>query len=108
MKQAFIYLALPIILALSCSQTEDPASTTGSNSNGTNSGTTTPTPQVADCGGKTGFDKLVCLCDNFKASLSTSQLASVQLSYSVVNNSGWPTITKNCGWVLPVPLRKKC
>lgn len=103
MKQAFIYLALPIILALSCSQTEDPASTTGSNSNGTNSGTPTPTPQVADCSGKTGFDKLVCLCDNFKTSLSTSQLASVQLSYSFSNIKTWSNLPASMSPRIGIP-----
>ena len=44
------------------------------------------------CVGATGVAKLICLCDAFKATLSTSQVSSVQLSYSFSNIKTWSNL----------------
>ncbi len=60
--------------------------------------TTDPTPvtppsgTVKDCSSLTGIAKLVCLSENVKASLSTSQVASLQLSYSKADAVKWSNL----------------
>jgi hypothetical protein len=66
----------------------------------TNSTSTTSTTSVsaveastsATCTSLTGTAKLLCLCDEFKASLSTTQIATLQLSYTFSNISTWSNL----------------
>ncbi|RXK46529.1 DUF3500 domain-containing protein [Aquirufa rosea] len=100
MKKPLINLVLLFIFILSCSKSEDPISTSGSTSN---SSSTTTTTQVADCGGKLGVDKLICLCDNFKARLSSSQLASLQMAYTFSNIKTWSNLPASMSPRIGIP-----
>jgi len=42
-----------------------------------------------DCSSKTGIDQILCLIDNLEASLSSSQLASLQISYAFSSAIKW-------------------
>ncbi len=53
---------------------------------GTSGGTTT------DCSSKTGIEQIVCLADAFKATLSATQIASLQLSYTYSNIKRWSNL----------------
>ena len=44
---------------------------------------------LADCNKETGIAKIVCLAENFKATLSDAQLSSLQLTYSVTDAKRW-------------------
>ena len=75
------FLTIPLIIALlivSCKDTStvDP-------------GTSTPTGTVKDCSSLTGIAKLICLSENVKATLSSSQVASLQLNYSKADALKW-------------------
>lgn len=63
---------------------------------GTAVGVTGVSPVVAStasaCATATGVSKLICLCDQFKATLSASELASLQLSYSFANIKTWSNL----------------
>jgi Protein of unknown function (DUF3500) len=45
-----------------------------------------------DCSTTTGVAKLICLCDAFKATLSSAQIAALQLSYSFANIKTWSNL----------------
>lgn len=100
MKRVIIFLSLSIFL-FSCIKTDDPTVTSTSSSSGTSASSSTG--QTVDCGTKTGFDKLVCLCDNFKASLSASQLASAQLSYTYANVKTWSNLPASMSPRIGIP-----
>jgi len=102
MKHAFIYVIFGLF-CLSCVKTDDPTATTSTSSSSGSSTSTTTTGQTVDCSAKTGFDKLVCLCDNFKASLSASQLASVQLSYTFANVKTWSNLPASMSPRIGIP-----
>lgn len=53
---------------------------------------TVGTSSTTNCDAQTGVAKLVCLCDAFKASLSSTQLAAVQLSYTYANIRTWSNL----------------
>jgi Protein of unknown function (DUF3500) len=44
------------------------------------------------CDTKTGAEKIVCLCDAFKATLSSSQISTLQLAYSYSNIKTWSNL----------------
>ena len=50
-------------------------------------GTTT-----TDCSSKTGVEKIVCLADAFKATLSSSQITALQLDYTFSNIKTWSNL----------------
>jgi hypothetical protein len=52
-------------------------------------------PTLTDCTGTTGVAKVVCAAQNFKATLSTAQLAAVQLDYTQANAVKWSNLP--CG-----------
>jgi Protein of unknown function (DUF3500)/Secretion system C-terminal sorting domain len=52
-------------------------------------------PPPTACETLTGFDKVVCLADAFKATLSASQLATVQLSYSLTDAKKWSNLPQS-------------
>lgn len=58
----------------------------------TSSNDPTPTGSVKDCSSLTGLEKVVCLAENFKATLSTSQLALMQLDYTKANAVKWSNL----------------
>ncbi len=51
-------------------------------------------PPVA-CETLTGIDKIVCLADAFKATLSASQLATVQLPYTLTDAAKWSNLPQS-------------
>ncbi len=58
---------------------------------------------VSNCTSLTGVSKLICLCDAFKASLSASQLAQVQLSYTFNNIKKWSNLPASMSSRLGIP-----
>ncbi|MEM0578314.1 DUF3500 domain-containing protein [Flavobacterium polysaccharolyticum] len=74
------------------------SSTTGSTTSGSSSsvGTIGVSAVVASdpstCTSLSGIAKLVCLCDQFKASLTTTQQAALQLSYTYANIKTWSNL----------------
>jgi hypothetical protein len=58
----------------------------------TSSNDPTPSGAVKDCSSLTGLEKVVCLAENFKATLSTSQLAAMQLDYTKANAVKWSNL----------------
>ena len=48
-----------------------------------------------DCETLTGINKIICLADAFKATLSASQLATVQLSYSLTDAAKWSNLPQS-------------
>lgn len=55
----------------------------------------TPTVTTEDCDSETGVDKIVCLANNFMATLSTSQQSSVVVTYNLTNAKRWSNLP--CG-----------
>ncbi len=47
---------------------------------------------TTSCDTQTGLAKLVCLCDAFKATLSSSQISTLQLSYTFANIKTWSNL----------------
>jgi hypothetical protein len=47
---------------------------------------------ASDCSSLSGVSKLVCLVDNFKATLSSTQLSQAQLSYTFSNIKTWSNL----------------
>lgn len=62
-----------------------------SSSDGTTSGSTTYNPDPVEVSGCaiSGIGQIVCLANAFKASLTSTQLASVQLTYSTTSAKKW-------------------
>lgn len=81
----FSLLAVSMMLFAGCSDSEvSPESSTS-----TTTGTTTSPAEVTDCVSATGINKVICLANAFKATLSSTQLAAVQLEYSKANAIKW-------------------
>lgn len=47
---------------------------------------------TAGCDSKTGVEKIVCLAEAFKATLSSSQISTLQLSYTYSNAKTWSNL----------------
>lgn len=58
---------------------------------------------VSNCTSLTGVSKLICLCDAFKATLTTSQLAQLQLSYTYNNIKTWSNLPASMSSRLGIP-----
>ncbi len=52
-------------------------------------------PPPAACENLTGIDKIVCLADAFKATLSAAQLATVQLPYTLTDAAKWSNLPQS-------------
>lgn len=97
-KNTIINTLIIILLSLfiySCSNdgsssTEDSSSTTGSV--GTTGVSAVAVSEPSTCASLSGTAKLICLCDQFKASLSTTQIATLQLSYTFANIKTWSNL----------------
>jgi hypothetical protein len=73
---------LALILTITSCKKEDATSSTTT--------TTNPDPiVVTDCASATGIEKIICLANAFKAQLTSSQLTTVQLSYSKSDAIKW-------------------
>jgi Protein of unknown function (DUF3500)/Secretion system C-terminal sorting domain len=53
-----------------------------------------PPPPTA-CDALTGIDKIICLAENFKGTLTASQLATVQLPYSFADAAKWSNLPQS-------------
>ena len=53
------------------------------------------TPPPTACDNVTGIEKIICLADAFKAILSASQLATVQLNYSFADAAKWSNLPQS-------------
>ncbi len=72
-----------LVTCVSCSGDEDVTGTT-TNDDGN------PDPiEVTSCSSTSGIDKIICLADAFKAQLSSSELSTVQRSYSTTEAKKW-------------------
>ncbi|UHG94183.1 DUF3500 domain-containing protein [Spirosoma oryzicola] len=103
MKRNNVTLFLLILLGFStsfesCKSTDVDAtsttgSTTGSTTNASSSITTalSATATTTTCG-STGVAQIVCLAEAFKATLSSTQVSTVQLSYSKANAQKWSNL----------------
>lgn len=81
--QTFLAAAVVTVALASCKK---------SDSSGTTSGSSTYNPDPVDvtsCASATGIAKLICLADAFKAQLSSSQIATLQRSYSKAEAQKW-------------------
>ncbi len=57
----------------------------------------------ASCTSQTGVAKLICLCDAFKATLTATQLAQTQLSYTFANIKTWSNLPAAMSARLGIP-----
>lgn len=58
---------------------------------------------AVNCTTQTGFAKLLCLCDAFKATLSSTQLSSLQLSYAYSNIKTWSNLPASMSARIGIP-----
>ena len=81
-NHVFLFLTI-CLFTLGCktSATDDPNPTS-----------TAGTGTIKDCSSLTGLAKVVCLAENFKATLSSSQLTTMQLDYSKTNAVKWSNL----------------
>lgn len=74
----------------STSSNSDSDTTTGSTSSSSDDN---PDPiDVTSCSSDTGINKIICLANAFKSQLGSSELAAVQLSYSVTDAKKWSNL----------------
>jgi hypothetical protein len=89
MKHFCLAFALSSIM-ISCGKDSGTNSSSSADSTTTSTGDTNPDPiDVTSCDSETGINKIICLADAFKATLTSAQLATVQLSYSRSNAIKW-------------------
>ncbi|WPQ60555.1 hypothetical protein SIO70_19585 [Chitinophaga sancti] len=75
---------------ISCGKDSGSDSSSSSDSTTTSIDDTNPDPiDVTSCDAETGINKIICLADAFKATLTSAQLATVQLSYNKSNAIKW-------------------
>lgn len=99
------YLLVCFTLLLSCNKESNPVvtptpsttTTTGSTTTTTGSSTTTTGGSTtatsnASCTGVSGLARVVCLAEAFKATLTSSQLSTLQLAYSKTDATKWSNL----------------
>jgi len=84
-----LFLLASIIVIISCSKSDDSSTTTTTTTESTGSYTS------SDCSSLTGTAKIVCLANNFLATLSTSQQESVVIALNLTNAKRWSNLP--CG-----------
>ncbi len=95
-----IFLSVAVISTaffFSCSKDSNNGSTTNPTPTPNGAVGTTGVSAVAvssptTCASSAGTAKLICLCDQFKASLSAAELATLQLAYSFNNIKTWSNL----------------
>lgn len=89
-------LALFVIFTVGCSSDNDtdvtPDTTTGSTSSSITAALLSTTSSNTSCSGSTGVARAVCLAEAFKATLSSSQVSTMQLTYSQSNAEKWSNL----------------
>lgn len=78
-------------LALTVSSTSSGTTTTGSSSTITAVLSTTTSTNTS-CASSTGLAQVVCLAEAFKATLTATQLSTMQLDYSLTNAKRWSNL----------------
>jgi len=58
---------------------------------------------TAGCSSLSGVAKLICLCDAFKATLTSTQIAQLQLSYTFANIKTWSNLPASMSARLGIP-----
>lgn len=87
-----LFLAIALIVAACSSCKKDSTSSTGGDGDTTTTGSTDTNPDpidVTSCSSDTGVNRIICLANAFKSQLSSSQLETVQLSYSITDAKKW-------------------
>src|SRR4051812_8237439 len=99
MKQKLVYgffsFLLIATIVTACGKTDSSGSTTSNSSSGNNYSDSAVNPDAVDvtaCSADTGISEVICLANTFMAQLSSSQLAAVQLSYSVSDAEKWSNL----------------
>lgn len=100
MKSLFPIFLIGLLGIVSCEQPGSAVSPTSSTNTNTAS---TSTASLQDCSTKTGFSKLICLCDNLKASLNSTQQAALQLNYSFANIKTWSNLPASMSPRIGIP-----
>ncbi|MCF0054501.1 DUF3500 domain-containing protein [Dyadobacter sp. CY356] len=86
-------LMLLTIFTLACSSNDtDVTPDTGSTSSSITAALLSTTSTNTSCSGSTGVAKAVCLAEAFKATLSSSQISTMQLTYSQSNAKKWSNL----------------
>lgn len=81
------------VTAFSCSKTDSSTSSSGTTTETT---TTNPDPiDVTTCASATGIAKIICLADAFKSQLTSTQLATVQRTYSKTEAQKWSNLPQS-------------
>jgi hypothetical protein len=102
MKQKLVYGFFSVLfittVVIACSKTDSSGSSSSSNNSDSSSNTYSdsainPNPvDVTACSADTGISAVICLANAFKAQLSSSQLAAVQLDYSISDAEKWSNL----------------
>lgn len=58
---------------------------------------------TVNCTSQTGFAKLLCLCDAFKATLTAAQLSTLQLAYTYSNIKTWSNLPASMSARIGIP-----
>ena len=61
------------------------------------------TANAINCTTQTGFAKLLCLCDAFKATLTSTQLSTLQLAYTYTNIKTWSNLPASMSSRIGIP-----
>ncbi|WP_221392148.1 DUF3500 domain-containing protein [Dyadobacter sp. NIV53] len=89
-------LILFTIFTLGCSSSDSEVTPdtgdTGSTSSSITAALVTTTSSNTSCSASTGVAKVVCLAEAFKATLSSSQVSTTQLTYSKANAQKWSNL----------------
>ncbi|TAE22980.1 MAG: DUF3500 domain-containing protein [Cytophagales bacterium] len=86
-------LLVLFLLVLGCNKSTDtPVTPTPSTTATTGGSTTTTTGVASSCTGVTGLAKVVCLAEAFKATLTSTQVATLQVAYSKTDATKWSNL----------------
>ena len=93
LTKATLWLLLALVVGYACKSTNNPTVTPSSATVSSITGALALTASTnTTCGSTTGVAKLVCLAETFKATLSSTQLATTQLTYSKANAQKWSNL----------------
>lgn len=91
LKHLCMAFTMSVVIASCGKDTTSTDNTSDTTSTGTDD--TNPDPiNVTACDNETGFSRIVCLADAFKAQLTSAQLATVQLTYTKSNATRWSNL----------------
>ncbi len=85
-------LALFAFLTVGCDKAEEDETATVTPSSSVTETLSATTSANTSCASSTGVAKIVCLAESFKATLSSSQVSAMQLTYSAANAKKWSNL----------------